>query len=200
MEYSQLQKDFKEKDVQRLRNLITEKYGHKTGTQVGHDKVDAEHKEGEVWEESGKTWTIKDGLKQTFTKLDAIKKTIRMPWACPSCKNAMKHPLDKKYYSIHKECHMCTIKKETLMRLNGTYMDYVNGIVTSNTVTFIDEAEQFIEDYTTQSDDVFYTESGEKEIFVGGSNKNLKVEEWKKELEEMRTALLDKDKNLNPPI
>lgn len=85
------------------------------------------------------------------------------------------------------------------MRLNGTYMDYVNGIVTSNTVTFIDEAEQFIEDYTTQSDDVFYTEAGEKEIFVGGSNKNVKVEEWKKELEEMRTELLDKDKNLNPP-
>ena len=41
-------------------------------TQIGYTKEYVEHKEGDVWEENGKQWTIKNGIKQTVTKLDAV--------------------------------------------------------------------------------------------------------------------------------
>ena len=52
---SRLQKDFKSRDVQRMRNLITKNYGDKTATQAGYTKQSVEHKEGDIWEENGKT-------------------------------------------------------------------------------------------------------------------------------------------------
>ena len=57
-----LKKDFKVKDVERLRNLIKGKYGEKTRSSVGFSKADTFYKEGDVWESDGRTWTIKDGI------------------------------------------------------------------------------------------------------------------------------------------
>ena len=50
---SRLQKDFKSRDVQRMRNLITKKFDDKTVTQAGYTKQSVEHKEGDIWEENG---------------------------------------------------------------------------------------------------------------------------------------------------
>jgi hypothetical protein len=33
-----------------------------------------EHKEGDIWEQGGRTWTIRDGIKENVTKLDKLKK------------------------------------------------------------------------------------------------------------------------------
>ena len=33
-----------------------------------------ERVEGDVWEESGKTWTIKNGIKRTVTRMDKARK------------------------------------------------------------------------------------------------------------------------------
>jgi uncharacterized protein (UPF0128 family) len=73
---SMLQKDFKSRDVQRMRNIITKNFGDKTVTQAGYSKQHIERKEGDVWEENGKNWTIKNGIKQTITRLDNIKKSL----------------------------------------------------------------------------------------------------------------------------
>ena len=69
-----LKKEFKRKDVNRARNLIMGKTGASTGTQIGYNKKVEDHKEGDVWTENRKTWTIKNGIKQTISKLDKIKK------------------------------------------------------------------------------------------------------------------------------
>ena len=37
-------------------------------------KKQEDHKEGDVWEENGKQWTIKNGIKMTISKLDLVKK------------------------------------------------------------------------------------------------------------------------------
>ena len=76
---SKLKKPFREKDVNRLRNLITKKFGDSSSTQIGYQKAQEDHKEGDVWEENGKEWTIRDGLKQTNTKLDNFKRMAMMP-------------------------------------------------------------------------------------------------------------------------
>ena len=61
-----LNKEFQKKDVSRLRNLIQGKTGASTGTQIGYTKKEIEYKEGDIWKERKKTWTIKNGIKQTI--------------------------------------------------------------------------------------------------------------------------------------
>jgi len=95
-----LNKQFKEKDINRLRNLITKKYGDKTGIQIGYTKSTQYHEEGDIWEENGKKWTIKDGIKQNITKLDKAKKAYLTPLFCPSCNKLMKKRFDKEYFNI----------------------------------------------------------------------------------------------------
>ena len=75
MKESVLKKEFKPRDVARLRNLISGKTGDATQLQAGWEKHSVDHIEGDIWEESGKKWTIRNGIKQTVTKLDEIKKT-----------------------------------------------------------------------------------------------------------------------------
>ena len=64
---SVLKKEFKSKDVERLRNLVQGKYGDKTTMGTGYEKTKEFHGEGDVWEEDSRTWTIKNGLKQNIT-------------------------------------------------------------------------------------------------------------------------------------
>ena len=93
-----LKKEFSKKDVNRARNLIMGKTGASTGTQVGYKKQIKDYKEGDVWTEGRKTWTIKNGIKQTVSKLDKVKKEIHVPLCCPKCSKVMKHHLDKNNY------------------------------------------------------------------------------------------------------
>ena len=79
MKETVLKKEFKPRDVARLRNLISGKTGEVTQLQAGWENHVEKHKEGDVWEQDGRKWTIKNGLKQTVTKLDAIKKLIILP-------------------------------------------------------------------------------------------------------------------------
>ena len=71
-----LKKEFKRKDVERMRNLIKGDTGKSAELQVGYTTKMEDHKEGDIWEEGGKQWTIKDGIKQTATKLDRVKKKL----------------------------------------------------------------------------------------------------------------------------
>jgi uncharacterized protein (UPF0128 family) len=63
MNESKLQREFRERDVQRMRNLITKDYGAKTGVQIGYTKESIERKEGDVWEENQKHGLLKMVLK-----------------------------------------------------------------------------------------------------------------------------------------
>ena len=74
-----LKKEFKERDVQRLRNLVQGKYGDKTTVGTGYQKAKEFHNEGDIWEEDNRTWTIKNGIKQNITKLDKAKENIVLP-------------------------------------------------------------------------------------------------------------------------
>ena len=95
-----LKKEFKRKDVNRMRNLITGKTGASTSTQIGYKKETKEYKEGDIWTEGKKTWTIKNGIKQTVSKLDKIKEQVFTPLCCPKCNRVMKHHLHKSSYIV----------------------------------------------------------------------------------------------------
>ena len=167
-----LKKEFKRKDVDRARNLIMGKTGASSETQVGYKKKRIEYKEGDVWKENGKTWTIKDGIKQTISKLDIIKKEVFMPLCCPKCGKVMKKRLDKPNYKVHKMCFDCVIEFEHKLRINGKYEEYLNQLKLKNRLTEINEMENMFLELANQSNDGFISERGEIERWKGGIDKD----------------------------
>ena len=73
-----LKKEFKKSDVERIRNLVKKDYSGSTKSQSGYKKSFKKYQEGDIWEENGKQWTIKNGIKQNITKLDKFKNIINL--------------------------------------------------------------------------------------------------------------------------
>ena len=167
-----LKKEFKRKDVDRARNLIMGKSSASSETQVGYNKKRIEYKEGDVWKENGKTWTIKDGIKQTISKLDIIKKEVFMPLCCPKCGKVMKKRLDKPNYKVHKMCFDCVVDYEHKLRIRGEYDDYIKKLKLKNRLTRIDEMEGMFLELANQSNNGFVSEHGEIERWKGGIDKD----------------------------
>jgi len=180
-----LKKQFQQKDVQRLRNLVTGKQGEKTGTGVGYTKKEEFHKEGDIWDEDGRKWTIKDGIKQNLTKLDKAKKAHIMPIFCPNCKKPMKKSFDKDYYNIHKKCFDCVIEFETELRRIGAFEEYQKNIHNSEIDGFIENFKAYVEDKLNESTDSFITEQGDVEKWDGGLNKDRVLESLEATIEHL---------------
>jgi hypothetical protein len=171
MAESKLQREFRERDVQRMRNLITKDYSAKTQSQVGYSKEYIERNEGDIWEENNKTWTIKNGIKMTVSKLDDIKKILQLPLVCPKCNKHMKnYELNRKMYSIHKMCFDCVIEFETKLKVEGTYKEYERNLINKGLDVYIKELEDFMLELALNSnEESFITEAGDIEKWSGGN-------------------------------
>ena len=189
-----LKKEFKRKDVERMRNLITGNADSSSETQIGYKKKIIERKEGDVWTENKKTWTIKNGIKQTISKLDKIKKEIHMPLCCPECNKVMKKRLDKPNYRIHKKCHDCVILFEHKLQINGNskLQEYKEKLKTHNNVSYINRLESYLLDAVNTSNEGYVSERGEVERWVGGINKEKLVKDIVQNAEEARKKLKNK--------
>tara|TARA_B110000285_G_scaffold125622_1_gene141658 strand:+ start:2880 stop:3458 length:579 start_codon:yes stop_codon:yes gene_type:complete len=168
---SLLKKDFKESDVQRVRNLVNKDFTAKTKTQSGYQKAYIARKEGDIWEESSKTWTIKNGLKQNVTKLDAAKKALQVPLACPKCGGPMKHHLAKKMYKIHGFCFdPCTVEYEATLKKVGLYDQYEKRMISGNIKHFITDIEAWVVE-SIEDNITMVTEDGDVEDWNGMDDK-----------------------------
>jgi hypothetical protein len=167
---SQLNREFEEKDIQRMRNIISGNTGNATRIQVGYSKDKVIYGEGDVWEENGKTWTIKNNLKQTVTKHDDLKAMVEFPLTCPCCSKPMKDfHLNRKMYNIHQKCFDCVIEMEGKMRITGEYEAYERKMLNSNKNATIDDAEQMFDEYFNSKNETYVTEAGDIEKWDGGS-------------------------------
>jgi hypothetical protein len=172
---SLLKKEFKQADVQRVRNLVNKDFTAKTKAQSGYKKSTERHQEGDIWEEGGKQWTIQNGIKQNLTKLDAAKKAIRIPLTCPNCGGSMKHWLAKKMYKIHGFCFdPCTVEMESNLRQAGLYQQYEKRMIEGNMKAFANDIEQWANDLVNTKD-TFVTEAGDVEDWKSNSNKNKEI-------------------------
>ena len=189
-----LKKEFKRKDVNRARNLLMGKSNASTGTQIGYNIKTEDHKEGDIWTEGRKTWTIKNGIKQTVSKLDKIKKEVFMPLCCPKCSNVMKKRLDKPNYKIHKMCYDCVINFEHKLKIKGEYDNYIKKLKAKNSLDIVDEMESYLLDAINTSNEGFVSEDGVVERWVGGVNK---VELTKQVKEAVNTRRTHIEKKLN---
>ena len=130
-----MKKYISEHKVKRMRNLVTKNFGEKTKIQIGYGKNEEDHKEGYIWIEGKKTWTIKNGITQTLTKLDNIRRLVYMPLTCPKCNNrVMKGDLDKLFWRLYGECSDCRIMYETNLKISGKYGNYEKDIKTKKKV------------------------------------------------------------------
>jgi hypothetical protein len=170
MKETVLKKEFKEADIQRLRNLVTGRYGEKTKTQIGYQGEDTKRNEGDIWEENDKFWTIEDGIKVSVPKLDEIRKISQLPLKCPSCNSAFNdNELNKKMYIIHKMCADCVFKMESKLKIEGKFKEYKENMMNNNKNSLLDEFDDIIDEYVEKFNTSFYTEDGDMETWVGGS-------------------------------
>ena len=190
-----LKKEFNRKDVERARNLIKGKTGDSSEIQIGYKKKQVEYKEGDTWTENKKTWTIKNGIKQTISKLDKIKKEVFMPLCCPECGRVMKKQLDKPNYNVHKKCFDCVIDFEATLHHNpGDYDKYIKELKIKNSLDMLDKAESYLLDVVNASNDQYVSEQGEVERWVGGIDKE-KMSKRIKENSNIRREYLLKELN-----
>ena len=189
-----LNKEFRKTDVNRMRNLIQGKAGASSNTQVGYSKKTTDYKEGDVWKENRKTWTIKNGIKQTISKLDVIKKEVFMPLCCPECSKVMKSQLDKPNYNLHKKCLDCVVYNESRLKLRGQYDDYIKDLQGKNSLTILDEMESYLLSAINTSNEGFVSEHGEVERWVGGIDKEKMTKEIK-EATKIRRKHIEKKLN-----
>ena len=171
---SLLKKEFKQSDVQRVRNLVNKDFTSKTKSQTGYQKKYSHHKEGDIWEADGRKWTIKDGIKQNITKLDSAKKAVRVPLRCPKCQGSMKHHLAKKMYKIHGFCFDCTIDMEAKLRRAGLYDQYESRMLQGNMKAFAKDIEEWALD-AINSKNTFVTEAGDIEDWKSNSDKDKEI-------------------------
>jgi len=150
--------------IQRMRNLVTGDYGSKSRVQTGYKKYKSKKQEGDVWEENGRTWTIKNGIKQNVRKLDKARAAARIPISCPSCGGAMNKSQHKFMYMRYKHCLHCQSRSEIEMRHSGTYDNWLVENVKKNFKSWKAEKKIEFEDYLRNINSKhFITEAGEIE-------------------------------------
>ena len=165
-----LKKQFAEKDIQRIRNLVKGKNGERITHGIGYTQETTDHVEGDVWQEDGRSWTIKDGIKQNITKLDKFKKTS-VPLFCPSCKQVMDKQLDPHYYKSYGSCLDCRTEFETKLKLEGKWEDYVNSTFNAEIDKQIEEYKSYFESLLSEGNQGYVSENGEIQKWVGGIDK-----------------------------
>lgn len=184
-----LKKEFSKKDVQRARNLITGNNNARTTEGIGYTKKYEHHTEGDVWEENGRKWTIKNGIKQNITKMDKFKKLGKIPLFCPECNTLMKKELDKKVFPAYQKCFDCIVDYEAELQKQGKAEEYFTKLRNDHIGTTIEEYKSFMKAALNESNKSFITERGDVEDWKGGlSKKDLeeKLNEGLKYLESLK--------------
>lgn len=162
-----LKKEFSERDIQRMRNLITGKTDEKTGITTGKVNQKIDRKEGDIWEEQGKTWTIKEGIKQNVTKLDKAKQAYIVPLFCPECNKIMNKRNDKDFYKAHKMCFNCVVDMEHNLRKQGKFKDYERNLKNDHIDNLIKDFKTFMEEKKNETSKSYVTEAGDVERWIG---------------------------------
>lgn len=182
-----LKREFRERDVQRMRNIIKKDYTAKTVTQVGYTKSQVEHKEGDIWEENAKKWTIKNGIKQTVTKFDKLKKMVVVPLSCPECSQPMKlDDINKKMWTIHHKCFDCVIKMEMEIKRTGKWDEYEKQMLNNNKNAMVDDFELSVEEFYKMQTESYVTEQGDIESWSGGKINEEEIKNVKEYIKKLR--------------
>jgi len=184
-----MKKAITEAKVQRMRNIITKKYNNKTQVRSGYTKQSSNNQEGDIWEERGKQWTIRNGIKRTVSKLDNARKQHTTPLCCPKCNGKMQHPAHKHTYRRWGICFICTSKWEQEMRIDGTYDDFVKLIDDSNFDFWLNDiTKEYGEWLESRNSKSYVTESGDIEDWSGGKTSKELKQEFEQQVKKLKES------------
>ena len=187
MSENNLKREFSKRDVQRMRNIITGNTGGSTGVQVGYSKQSQDYQEGDTWEENGKQWTIKNGIKQTLTKFDKLKKMVVLPLCCPKCNKPMpSDEYNKKMWSIHNMCLKCVVEMEAEIKRTGKWEEYEKQMMNLNKNSMVDDFETAIEEFFKAKGESYVTEQGDVESWGGGKINEEEIKQVKEYIKKLR--------------
>jgi hypothetical protein len=150
----------------------------------GYRPQQQEYKEGDTWiDANGRTWTIKDGIQQTVTKLDSAK----TPWWCPKCSTPLNgHHL--KMYNKRGICYNCSEKEEMELKQSGVWFDVIKEKGKQNHIAQIKDKIQELQDY--------YDNVSQPEFIHADNEKILMVEKWDIDLNTVRNDLKEEIEKL----
>jgi hypothetical protein len=187
---SMLNKEFTEREVQRMRNLITKKHGDKTQVSAGYESRMA-RKEGDIWEANGKTWTISGGIKKSIPKLSKFKKEAIMPLTCSKCNDVLSRNSDyvKQIYKLMGHCPKCQAKYESDLKIAGTFDNYAKEMHIKNHLHLVDDAEKGFEDFIQNGFEKYMSELGETEDWIGNSISPEQIKEVKEYFKSQREKI-----------
>jgi len=181
-----------QKNSGRIKNILEGNYTGKSKIQIGYKKKKEDYVEGDVWEENGKTWTIRNGVKQTVSKLDAVREFTKMPLCCPKCGRRMKKKLDKKFWRLKRYCFDCTIEEDTQRMIDGTFKEYEKEIITKNVCAWLIDMETSIAEYVKEANiNRNITEDGQREDWANGQSEDELKEILTKQIDEFKEKAKD---------
>lgn len=165
-------------DVRRKVNEVMKKEGDKL-IFGWRGEPEPTRKEGDVWEDvNGKQWTIKNGIRQSVTKLDDAK----TPWWCPRCSKPMNHRFDVKFWRIRGHCMDCVIKDETEIRRQGKWEEYERKVMLRNYIAEVNYKIAELQNY--------YDTVSKPEFIDADDTKILMVERWDVDLDKVKSDIL----------
>tara|TARA_R110002073_G_scaffold72607_1_gene177887 strand:- start:91 stop:666 length:576 start_codon:yes stop_codon:yes gene_type:complete len=180
-----MNKGISKNKVQRMRNIVTGDYTSKTNIRSGYTKKNITRVEGDVWEEKGKQWTIKRGIKCSVVKTNSIKTLNRVPLACPTCNRGMKHPAHKQIFKIWGMCVDCCMFWEQEMRKQGTYDDFMKDFNRKNFNAYVKDALSEYNDWLeSRKSKTMVTEAGDIEDWDITDNNEELLEDFNKKVSE----------------
>ena len=189
-----MKKGIKESKVQRMRNLVSGNYNDKTKIISGYSKKEKEYSEGDIWEEKGKQYTIKRGIKRTVTKKDNIRKFNRIPLCCPTCNNSMNHPAHKQMFKLWGMCINCVMFWEQQMKAQGTFKAFLKDFNRKNFNAYIKDAiteyNEWLEDRNSKT---FITEAGDIEDWGSGQDNETLKKDFNKTIKKARSKFKEKN-------
>lgn len=175
-------------NIQRIKNILKNDYTASTKVQSGYIKTSEEHVEGDIWDESGKTWTIKKGIKQTYTKLDTLRNLIHTPLTCPTCNALMKSALDKRMFRVRGMCLNCITEADTNRIIDGTYEEYEKEYIKKNVNSWLKDIETKAHEYiNSRNIESFITEDGQIEEWSKGYTTEQLKEMFSKQIEDFKS-------------
>jgi hypothetical protein len=133
----------KNKHIHKSRKLIIDTvFGRTDDNQnvFGYEKEAEKKREvGETWVDSeGKEWEQKEGFKINTTKMDEVREFLKKVTTCSGeeCKTIKYSNADKKLIAKTGLCATCLAKKETPLRVDGTWPFYEDYKITLNKLDY----------------------------------------------------------------
>ena len=191
-----MRKGIDESKVQRMRNIVSGDYSKRVNIRSGYTTKRIKRVEGDVWEEKGKTWTIKNGLKQTVNNLDEIRKKNAIPLCCPSCEKKMKW-FDTHAYRMFNFCSNCLSVFETNIKKNGkeAWKSYKKEVQDKNFKSWLEERVEEFKDFISQRNSkTMISEAGDIEDWSSGQSEEELKAIFEKQIKEIQERRNEKSK------